>query len=83
MGQMTVSTSGVDSMSEEDSSLRIAPVARADEGSPGVEEDDRSRVAPDTASVTQLKGMVPKPGLPVSLEAMDEAVARAMARRPG
>ena len=40
-------------------------------------------MAPATGSVTQLKGMVPKPELPVSLEAMDEAVARAVARRPG
>ena len=70
-------------MAEEDGSLRIAPVARADEGSPGPEEGDGSPLAPATASVTQLKGMAPKPELPVSLEAMDEAVARAMACRPG
>ena len=67
-------------MAEEDGSLRGAPVARADGGSPGVEDDD----GPRAASVTQLKGMAPKPGLPVSLEAMGEAVARAAARRrPG
>ena len=71
-------------MAEEDGSLRVAPVARADGGSPGVEDDDGPQAAPATVSVTQLKGMAPKPGLPVSLEAMDEAVARAVARRrPG
>ena len=45
-----------------------------------LEEDGCLRVTPVTASVTQLKGMVPKPGSPVSLEAMDEAIARAAAR---
>ena len=70
-------------MAEEDSSSRGAPAARTQRGLPGPEEDDGARLAPATASVTQLKGMVPKPGLPVSLEAMDEAVARAVARRPG
>ena len=71
-------------MPEEDGSSRGAPAARAQGGSPGPEEDDGSRLAPATGSVTQLKGMAPKPELPVSLEAMDEAVARAVARRrPG
>ena len=83
MGQMAVSTSGVDLMPEEDGSLRGAPAARVQGGSPGPEEDDEPRLAPATASVTQLKGMAPKPELPISLEAMDEAVARAVARRPG
>ena len=45
-----------------------------------LEEDGCLRVTPVTASVTQLKGMVPKPGSPVSLEAMDEAIARAATR---
>ncbi len=44
-------------------------------------EGDSLRVTPVTASVTQLKGMVPKPAVPVSLEEMDAAVARAAARR--
>ena len=70
-------------MPEEDGSSWGAPAARAQEGSPRPEEDDEPRLAPATGSVTQLKGMAPKPGLPVSLEAMDEAVARAVARRPG
>ena len=70
-------------MPEEDGSSRGAPAARTQGGSPGPEEDDEPRLAPATASVTQLRGMAPKPRLPVSLEAMDEAVARAVARRPG
>ena len=70
-------------MPEEDGSLRGAPAAQAQGGSPGPKEDDGPRLAPVTGSVTQLKGMAPKPELPVSLEAMDEAVARAVARRPG
>ena len=69
-------------MPEEDGSLRGAPAAQAQGGLPGPEEDDGPRLAPATASVTQLKGMAPKPGPPVSLEAMDEAVARAVAGRP-
>ena len=69
-------------MAEEDGSLRGIPVARGDRGSPGV-EDDAPRAAPAAASVTRLKGMAPKPGLRVSVEAMDEAVARAVVRRPG
>ena len=69
-------------MAEEDGGSRGAPAARTQRGSPGPEEDDGARLASATASVTQLKGMAPKPKLPVSLEAMDEAVARAV-RRPG
>ena len=38
------------------------------------------RATPVTASVTQLKGMAPKPEFPVSLEEMDEAIARAAIR---
>ena len=45
-----------------------------------LEEDGSLRVTPVTASVTQLKGMAPKPESPVSLEAMDEAIARAVTR---
>ena len=44
-------------------------------------EGDSLRCTPVTASVTQLKGMVPKPEIPISLEEMDSAVARAAARR--
>lgn len=39
-------------------------------------EDGSLLVTPVTAPVTQLKGMVPKPESPLSLEALDEAVAR-------
>lgn len=38
-------------------------------------------VTPVTAPVTRLKGMVPKPDAPLSLETLDEAVAKAVARR--
>lgn len=44
-------------------------------------EDDGVHLVPVTASVTQLKGMVPKPASPVSLAAMDEAVSNAAGRR--
>ena len=43
-------------------------------------EGDGLRVTPVTASVAQLKGMVPKPAVPVSLREMDEAIARAAVR---
>ena len=46
-----------------------------------LEEDGGLRVTPVTASVTQLKGMVPRPGFPVSVEQMDEAIARTAARK--
>ena len=46
-----------------------------------LDDDGRLRVEPVTASVTQLKGMVPRPGVPLSLEQMDEAIARAASRR--
>lgn len=42
---------------------------------------DDVRVVPVTASVRQLKGMVPKPRKPVTLEQMDDAIAKAYARR--
>ena len=57
-------------MPEEGNSLQAVSVARAHGAAPRLEEDDGLRGAPATASVTQLKGMVPKPELPVSLEAM-------------
>ena len=45
-----------------------------------LEDDGCVRVTPVNASVTRLKGMVPKPEIPVSLEAMDESIAREAAR---
>ena len=44
-------------------------------------EGDGLRVTPVTAPVTQLKGMVRKPAVRVSLEGMDAAIARAAVRR--
>ncbi len=38
------------------------------------------RVVPLTASVKQLKGMVPKPRKSVTLEHMDDAIAKAYGR---
>ena len=46
-----------------------------------LEDDGCLRVAPVTESVTQLKGMLPKPRVPVSVEEMNEAIARAATRR--
>ena len=46
-----------------------------------LEEDGSLRITPVTASVTRLKGMAPRPESPIGLEAMDEAVARAVMRR--
>ena len=45
-----------------------------------LEEDGAVRVVPVTASVTRLKGMLPKPGVAVSLEEMDGAIAASAAR---
>lgn len=45
-----------------------------------LEDDGCVRVTPVNASVTRLKGMVPKPEFPVSIEAMDESIAREAAR---
>lgn len=45
-----------------------------------LEEDGSLRGTPVTASVTQLKGMAPRPESPVNIEAMDEAIARAVTR---
>ena len=50
-------------------------------GIPLLEEDSGPRVTPVTASVTQLEGMVPRPGFPVSIEQKDEAIARAATRK--
>lgn len=39
------------------------------------------RVTPVTAPVTRLKGMVRKPACPVSLEQMEEAIAKGASRK--
>jgi len=41
-----------------------------------VEDDGTLRVVPVSTSVTALKGMVPKPSRPVTLDEMDEAIRR-------
>lgn len=41
---------------------------------------DEVRVVPVTASVKQLKGMVPRPPRPVTLGQMDDAIAKAYGR---
>ncbi len=46
-----------------------------------VVEGDGLRVTPVNARVTQLKGVLPQPAVPVSLQEMDAAIARAAARR--
>ena len=46
-----------------------------------LEEDGSVRVTPVNASVRRLKGMVPRPRSPVSLEEMDAAIAREAARK--
>jgi antitoxin PrlF len=40
-----------------------------------LEENNVVRMVPRTTSVTRLKGMLPKPKRPVSLEEMAEAIA--------
>jgi len=45
-----------------------------------VNEDGRVELIPLTSSVSALKGMVSKPEVPVSLEAMDDAVRRGAGR---
>jgi antitoxin PrlF len=42
-----------------------------------VDDDGQVRMVPRTTSVTRLKGMLPKPERPVSLEQMDAAIAQA------
>ncbi len=46
-----------------------------------LEDDGCVRVTPVNVSVTRLKGMVPKPEVPVTLEEMDETIAREAARK--
>lgn len=46
-----------------------------------LEEDGNLRVAPVTASVTQLKGMLPKPPVSLSVTEMNEAIATSAARK--
>ncbi|MDE0452904.1 MAG: AbrB/MazE/SpoVT family DNA-binding domain-containing protein [Gammaproteobacteria bacterium] len=58
--------------------LRLKPGDRIDFI---LDSGDEVRVVPVTASVRQLKGMVPKPKQPVTLEQMDDAIAAAYARR--
>ncbi|MGA7981624.1 MAG: AbrB/MazE/SpoVT family DNA-binding domain-containing protein [Chromatiaceae bacterium] len=41
-----------------------------------LEENNVVRMVPRTTSVTRLKGMLPRPERPVSLEEMTEAIAR-------
>ena len=43
-----------------------------------IDDDGRLFILPVTRSVKTLKGMLPKPASPVSLEAMDEAIAQAV-----
>ena len=44
-------------------------------------DDGDLRVTPLKSSVTALKGMLPKPATPVTLEQMDDAIARASGRK--
>ena len=44
-------------------------------------DDGDLRVTPLKSSVTALKGMLPKPDTPVTLEQMDDAIARASGRK--
>lgn len=57
--------------------LRLRPGDRIDFI---LDSGDEVRVVPVTASVEQLKGMVPKPRKPVTLEQIDDAIARAYER---
>jgi len=41
-----------------------------------LEDNNVVRMVPRTTSITRLKGMLPKPKRPVSLEEMDEAIAK-------
>ena len=45
-----------------------------------LESDGALRITPVTMPVTQLKGMLPKPDLPVSVEEMNEAITRSAVR---
>ncbi|MDE0154472.1 MAG: AbrB/MazE/SpoVT family DNA-binding domain-containing protein [Gammaproteobacteria bacterium] len=46
-----------------------------------LEEDGNLRIAPVTASVTQLKGMLSKPAVTLSITEMNEAIATSAARK--
>ena len=46
-----------------------------------LEADGGLRVVAATAPVTELKGMLPKPEVPVTLQEMDEVIAAAAIRR--
>ena len=46
-----------------------------------LEADGCVRVTPVNVSVTRLKGMVPRPEVPVSLEEMDAAITREGSRK--
>ena len=59
--------------------LRLRPGDRLDFT---LAEDGSLLVTPVTAPVTRLKGMVPRPDAPLSLEALDAAVAKAVAGPP-
>ena len=49
-----------------------------------LDEGNRLRVEPVTAPVTRLKGILPKPARPVTLEEMEDAIAaRAASFRQG
>lgn len=45
-----------------------------------LDDDGELRVAPVKSSVKALKGMLAKPATPVTLEQMDEVIARASGR---
>ena len=57
--------------------LRLGPGDKID----FVLEGGGLRVTPVTAPVTRLKGFVPKPAVPVTLEEMDAVIARTAVRR--
>ena len=57
--------------------LRLAPGDKIDFI---LVSDDEVRVVPVTASVKDLKGMVPRPRKPVTLEQMDDAIAKSHGR---
>ena len=46
-----------------------------------LEEDGNLRVAPVTASVTQLKGILSKPSVTLNIAEMNEAIATSAARK--
>lgn len=57
--------------------LRLRPGDRIDFI---LDPGDEVRIVPVTASVKQLKGMVPKPRKPLTLEQIDDAIAGAYER---